>query len=108
MCAYISPVDPSRVLHFSAYAMWRLNWIHPFADGNGRTARALSYLVLCVGLLRLLPGEMTIPERIARNKYPYWDALGAADRAWKAGWLDVGEMEDLIQALAIQQLREGR
>jgi fido (protein-threonine AMPylation protein) len=21
----------------AAYALWRLNWIHPFAGGNGRT-----------------------------------------------------------------------
>lgn len=24
----------------AAYALWRLNWIHPFVEGNGRTARA--------------------------------------------------------------------
>lgn len=24
----------------AAYALWRLNWIHPFIEGNGRTARA--------------------------------------------------------------------
>jgi len=22
----------------AAYALWRLNWIHPFVEGNGRTA----------------------------------------------------------------------
>ncbi|MGC9960185.1 Fic family protein [Roseiarcus sp.] len=22
--------------------LWRLNWIHPFADGNGRIARTVS------------------------------------------------------------------
>jgi hypothetical protein len=30
-----------------AYALWRLNWIHPFIEGNGRTARAASYLLIC-------------------------------------------------------------
>ena len=25
----------------SAYVFWRLNWIHPFRDGNGRTSRAV-------------------------------------------------------------------
>lgn len=24
----------------AAYGLWRLNWIHPFIEGNGRTARA--------------------------------------------------------------------
>src|SRR5215831_1331534 len=37
-------------IHLAAYVMWRLNWIHPFVDGNGRTSRTISYLVLCVKL----------------------------------------------------------
>lgn len=36
--------------HLAAYSMWRMNWIHPFADGNGRTSRALSYLILLIKL----------------------------------------------------------
>ncbi|MGH7294224.1 MAG: Fic family protein, partial [Polyangiaceae bacterium] len=27
-------------INAAAYALWRFNWIHPFAGGNGRTARA--------------------------------------------------------------------
>lgn len=27
----------------AAYALWKLNWIHPFVEGNGRTARAACY-----------------------------------------------------------------
>ncbi|MCY4556856.1 MAG: Fic family protein, partial [Chloroflexi bacterium] len=27
----------------AAYVLWRLNWIHPFINGNGRTARAACY-----------------------------------------------------------------
>jgi hypothetical protein len=27
----------------AAYGLWRLNWIHPFVEGNGRTARAVCY-----------------------------------------------------------------
>lgn len=30
-------------LVLGAYGLWRLNWIHPFINGNGRTARALCY-----------------------------------------------------------------
>jgi fido (protein-threonine AMPylation protein) len=26
----------------AAFALWNLNWIHPFIEGNGRTARAVS------------------------------------------------------------------
>ncbi|WP_202944585.1 Fic family protein [Pseudooceanicola batsensis] len=27
--------DEQTAIHLSSYIMWRLNWIHPFADGNG-------------------------------------------------------------------------
>src|SRR5438270_2982047 len=49
MCDYINDSwDKNLAVHLSAYALWKLNWIHPFTDGNGRTARAISYLVLCL------------------------------------------------------------
>jgi len=32
----------------AAYALWRLNWIHPFVEGNGRTARAACYYLICL------------------------------------------------------------
>src|SRR5277367_5954485 len=56
MCDYINShwIDRKPV-HLSAYAMWRLNWIHPFFGGNGRTARAFSYLILCAALGFALP-----------------------------------------------------
>ena len=82
MCDYVNEhfKDKSPV-HLAAYLLWRLNWIHPFADGNGRTARAISYLVLCVALGIRLPGTQTIPEQIASNKQPYYKALEAASAA---------------------------
>ncbi len=36
--------------HLAAYVLWKINWIHPFVDGNGRTARVVSYIVMCAGL----------------------------------------------------------
>lgn len=75
----------ATALHLAAYVLWRLNWIHPFVDGNGRTSRAVSYLVLCVKLGCPLPATRTIPERIAANKKRYYDALEMADAAPK-GW----------------------
>ncbi len=42
----------------AAYVLWRLNWIHPFINGNGRTARAACYFVLCVKLGGWLPGTI--------------------------------------------------
>ncbi|MDH5529741.1 MAG: Fic family protein, partial [Paracoccaceae bacterium] len=48
MLEYVSDNwSEETAIHLSSYVMWRLNWIHPFADGNGRTSRILSYMVLC-------------------------------------------------------------
>jgi Fic family protein len=45
MCDYVNDNwEKNSPIHLAAYALWRLNWIHPFTDGNGRTARAFSYL----------------------------------------------------------------
>jgi hypothetical protein len=44
--------------------MWRTNWVHPFDDGNGRTARAASYLVLCVKLGYRLPGKKSLIDLV--------------------------------------------
>lgn len=39
MCDYVNDNwEKSSPLHLAAYALWKLNWIHPFTDGNGRTA----------------------------------------------------------------------
>jgi len=67
--------------------MWRINWIHPFFGGNGRTARALSYLVLCAKLGFRLPGNKTIPDFIVESREPYYTALRKADAAWSDGKL---------------------
>ena len=91
-------------LHAGAYALWRFNWIHPFGDGNGRTARAITYGILCAGFGRMFPGELTIDEQISYNKFPYWDALKAADRAWSDGVVDVSEMEALLDDLLERQM----
>jgi len=84
--------------------MWRINWIHPFDDGNGRTARAASYLVLSVKLDSRLPGKPTIPDLIVYSKGPYYAALEAADRAWSDGRIDLAEMETLLENLLSAQL----
>ncbi|ARQ62090.1 hypothetical protein Kim5_PD00082 (plasmid) [Rhizobium sp. Kim5] len=84
--------------------MWRLNWIHPFSDGNGRTSRMVSYLVLCVKLQLPLPGVKTIPDQIVDNRRPYFDALEAADAASEDGAFDLTKMEELIEGMLATQL----
>lgn len=105
LCDYINiNWDSKSPIHLAAYALWRLNWIHPFADGNGRTARALSYLILCVKMGFTLPGLNTVPDQISSNKKPYYSALEAADRKLKAGSLDISEVEDLLKDRLANQL----
>lgn len=106
LCSYVNDNwDQATGLHLCAYTLWRLNWIHPFADGNGRTARAASYVVLCTRLDGLLPGSPTIPEQIAADKKPYYDALEHADAAWKERQeVDVSALEDMLNGMLAKQL----
>lgn len=104
MCDYVHANWGRTPIHLASYLMWRINWIHPFYGGNGRTARAASYLVLCARLGFVLPGKKTIPESIVENREPYFDALQAADRAWCDGRLDLRPMEDLMSSLLARQL----
>jgi Fic family protein len=105
MCDYVNQNwDKSTPIHLGAYVMWRLNWIHPFADGNGRTSRIVSYVALSVRAGAVLPGTPTIPDQIVDNRNPYFDALDAADVACKEGGVDVAKMEELLGALLARQL----
>lgn len=90
----------------AAYALWRLLWIHPFIEGNGRTARAACYYLLCVRSGGLLRGRKIVPERIRDNRAPYYSALAAADRAWDGGNLNISEMEDYLAGLLAEQLQD--
>jgi Fic family protein len=89
-----------------AYALWRLNWIHPFVEGNGRTARAACYYLICMKQGRLLPGKKTVPERIKENRDSYIAALQAADDAWDEGRYDVTQLAVYLEGLLQEQLSE--
>jgi fido (protein-threonine AMPylation protein) len=105
MCDYLSNQWASATsLHLAAYVLWRLNWIHPFVDGNGRTARTISNLILSAHSKRIIPGDLTIPEQIVRNKEPYYKALEPADKAFLKGKVDVSVMEDLLGNYLANQL----
>lgn len=106
LCDYVNDNwDAVEALHLAAYVMWRTNWIHPFVNGNGRTSRAVAYLVFCIKLGFLLPGSPTVPDLIARDKRPYYGALEAADAAEREGRLDVSAMEALFAGRLRTQLR---
>ena len=89
-----------------AYALWRLNWIHPFIEGNGRTARAACYYLICLRQGGLLPGRKTVPERIRENRKPYYAALQEADRHWANGQFNVDALAEYLAELLEAQLSE--
>jgi Fic family protein len=105
LCDYVNDNWATKsAIHLAAYVMWRLNWIHPFTDGNGRTSRALSHFVLCVKLGWRLPGTNTIPEQISTNKTPYYLALEDADTAFLQGNIDLSTLESLLAGMLAVQL----
>jgi Fic family protein len=106
LCDYVNDRwDVASPIHLAAYVMWRLNWIHPFSDGNGRTSRVISYIVLSVASKIILPGSPTIPDHIVSNRRPYFDALEDADLIFSFEQkIDVGKMEDLLESLLAKQL----
>jgi Fic family protein len=104
LCDYVNEHWSKSALHLAAYVLWRMNWIHPFVDGNGRTARAIAYLVLCIRLGYRLPGTKTIPDHIADNKKPYYQALEQVDNSYKNGQLKLDPMEKLLGDLLAKQL----
>jgi fido (protein-threonine AMPylation protein) len=98
MCDYVNDHwDASTPLHLAAYLMWRLNWIHPFADGNGRTSRMVSYVALSIRAGAVLPGTPTIPIRLSiiaihtskRSMRPMLLIVTERSmcRRWKPSWL---------------------
>lgn len=89
-----------------AYVLWRMNWIHPFVEGNGRTARAACYYLICMKFGALLPGKKIVPERIRADRKPYYAALQAADRAWAEGHFDVSVLTEYLATLVKAQLSD--
>ncbi|HEY6946738.1 MAG TPA: Fic family protein [Candidatus Acidoferrum sp.] len=111
MDRFFSFVHENWTLHdhptlIAAYALWRLNWVHPFVEGNGRTARAACYYLICMKHGGLLPGKKIVPERIRENRAPYYAALQAADIAWEEGHFNVTDLANYLGELLRAQLAE--
>ena len=96
--------ESSDPVGLAAYVLWRLNHIHPFINGNGRTARAICYFVLCVKAGGWLPGNVTLPELITQHRPLYVAALQEVDASLKAGKLDITPLQNLLSMLLAIQL----
>ncbi|HMG46246.1 MAG TPA: Fic family protein [Allosphingosinicella sp.] len=89
----------------AAFTLWFINWVHPFKNGNGRSARGFCYACLSMRAGYVLPGERTVLELIKENDDEYQLALRAADAAFQATEEpDLAPMVGLIDRLFAEQL----
>ena len=59
---------------------------------------------MSIKLDSVLPGAPTIPEQIAGNKKPYYDALEVADKYWVGEKVDVTDLEIMLGGMLSTQL----
>ncbi|MFT6581226.1 MAG: Fic family protein [Alphaproteobacteria bacterium] len=105
MCDYINNNwHEKSPFHLAAYVMWRINWIHPFAEGNGRTSRIVSYIILSTSLGYELPGSPSIPQQIQNDRTNYFKALEESDGAFLEEKIDVTAMEETLKNMLANQL----
>lgn len=96
--------DVADPVFLAAFVLWKLNWIHPFINGNGRTARVAAYLVLCLKSGQWLPGDVLLPELIRQHRAEYVAALQAADASLATPNLDLSQLHALLTRLLNEQL----
>lgn len=87
----------------AAYVLWRLCHIHPFINGNGRTARAAAYFVICVKAGGPLSGKVNL-TKLLKDHPDYTAALKHADATANAGALDMNRIVQVIRDSLAQQL----
>lgn len=103
--------ESAEATTLAAIVIWGLNYIHPFINGNGRTARAAGHFVLCMKAGEWLPGQKILPELI-RSEEHYEDYIAALRHAHdivdngkpREGFLE--PMIQLLDRLLLQQLSE--
>lgn len=96
--------EKSDPVALASYVLWRLNCIHPFVNGNGRTARAACYYVICAKAGFWLPGQVSLPQLIRANRDEYVRALKAADAAARQNKIGLQALYDLLSRLLREQL----
>ncbi len=89
----------------ATYVLWKINYIHPFINGNGRTARAACYFVLCVKFGSWLPGDVILPELLRRNRDDYVKRIKLVDRSVSKSQLDLSPLHELVSELLSEQLK---
>ena len=99
MCDYANSHRDSP-FHAAAYLLWRINWIHPFYDGNGRVSRELCHLAVLVETGNTW--QRPLPAFIADAEDRYIEGLQIADRSWDGETSNVAELQSWIAELYIE------
>jgi Fic family protein len=87
----------------AAQILWSICRIHPFVNGNGRTARAACYYAICVKFGGMLPGTKPLP--VLLKEHPnYVPALQHADQTAAMGAVDFSQIHTLIADCLTQQV----
>ena len=84
---FIAKSVPNRFeLLKTAIAHHRFVWIHPFTNGNGRTARLLTYAMLVKYGFAVESGRIVNPAAVfCSTREEYYKYLGLADESLKTG-----------------------
>jgi hypothetical protein len=96
--------DRTDEVVLASFVLWKLNYIHPFINGNGRTARAACHFVLCVKAGGWIGGDLILPQLIDRDHDDYVAALRAVDKSAQEGTFDLSPMHQLISKLLKEQV----
>lgn len=98
--------ENEQVFLLAAFAFWKFCWIHPYEDGNGRTARAICYLIICMKHKQWLPGRDTLLIKIKKHRDEYTAALRLADETSKTGDPDLMPLAMLLAKHTTEQISE--
>jgi len=94
----------ASAVEIGAFLLWRINWVHPFKNGNGRTARAFCYACVCLKFGFVLPGTATLIELVVKNRQEYQHVLNLADASQAAtGVADLTAMNKFVDRLLREQ-----
>ena len=97
--------ETSDAVYLASYVLWRMNHIHPFVNGNGRTARATCYFVLCLKLGGWIADSVTLlPELLRQNRDEYVAALQAVDASLPSGTIDLAPLHGMVARLLGEQM----
>jgi Fic family protein len=97
-------LQSSDPVNLAAFVLWRLCSIHPFINGNGRTARAAAYFIICLKANGWLPGTENMVTLLKQHAN-YTSALKHADVSLAAGALDLAPLNAVVLDCLNQQIR---